>query len=289
MTNTFSAITRRNALGGLAIAGTIGAVNTDAVAATRSLDLSNPVDYMNALVQMRASLGPRLRMGFIKGVYYGVAEDRITPLYGVLAGTFSKFKARADGTYDIYSFEVAYFTDWNSGELLDTYLNPYTGKTVKVPVTRMGPSHQVLTAQGTRVQGPAADLPGFEFKNRFLPARVVGDDVAIVEENIAGTAKGAKGPPFHYNEVTTLQASLKELSAGKPHVSTRVHFSVVVSWRPWLEMGDMPGHLFGDGTGRHIDRIEDFPPYYVELTRKLHPDAIGEPEAILDRAAAKAG
>ena len=45
---------------------------------------------------MRGALDGRLCMGYVKGLYYGVVEDRITPLYGVLGGTFSRFQ-RVEG------------------------------------------------------------------------------------------------------------------------------------------------------------------------------------------------
>jgi hypothetical protein len=260
--------------GALSLARPSGAAETG-----RLLDMNNRADYFNAVMQMRGSRDNRLCMGFIKGNYYGVVDNKLTPLYRVLAGTFSRFQARSDGNYDGATFEVAYFTDWNTGELLDTFANPLNGKTVKVPITRMGPSRILLTPDGMKVV--ASSRPGMEMRHRFLPARVVGDDVWIVEENFV-SATPEKGPPFNYNEVTTYHASLKALSAPKEmRAPTDVHFTVVVSWRPWLEMGDSKGHLLGDGTGRHIDRIEDFPPEYVALTKKHHPDAINDPAGVL--------
>jgi hypothetical protein len=276
------AFSRRGSLGLLSAAAVAAAAGAPAAAAGgKLLDLGQRADYFNAVMQMRGSKDERLCMGFIRGNYYGLVANKLTPLYHVLAGTFSRFKRRADGNYDGATFEVAYFTDWNTNALLDTYLNPLTGKTVKVPITRMGPSRILLTPDGMKPVTTGLP-PGMQVNHRFLPARVVGDDVWIVEENFVGTAPDAKGPPFNYNEVTTYRASLKALSDSKQmRAPTDVHFTVVVNWRPWLEMGDIAGNLLGDGGGRHIDRIEDFPPEYVALTRKHHPDAIDDPQGVL--------
>ena len=43
----------------------------------------------------------------------------------------------------------------------------------------------------------------------------------------------------------------------------------------------MRGHTPAHGSGTRIDRLEDYPPYYLELTRQFHPDVIEDPLAIL--------
>ena len=61
------------------------------------VDFSDPEQHFNALIKIRASLDDRLCRGFIKGRYYGVVENELTPLYNVLAGTISQYKKRDDG------------------------------------------------------------------------------------------------------------------------------------------------------------------------------------------------
>ncbi len=247
------------------------------------LDFSNPVDHFDAVMQVRGSKDTRLCMGFLKGNYYGLVDNKLTPLYCVLAGTFSRFQKRNDGNYDGATFEVAYFTDWNTGELLETYVNPFTGKTVKVPITRSAPGRILLTPDA--IKPVTTSFPaGTAFNHRFLPARVVGDDVWLVEENFVSRETDGKTPAFAYNEVTTYRASHKALSApGAARAPSEVHYAVAVTWRPWLEMGDLKGNLVCDGSGKHIDKIEDFPPDYVALTKKHYPEAIADPLGVLSK------
>lgn len=274
-------ISRRGSLG--LMSGALVAPHAASAATSKLLDFSKEADLFNAQMQVKGSKDTRLCMGFIKGNYYGLTDNRLKPMYHVLAGTFSRYQKRADGNYDGATFEVAYFTDWDTNELLDTYLNPYTGKTVKVPITRMGPS-RILMSPGHMTPVASSLPPGMQVSHRFLPPRVVGDDVWIVEENFVSTPPDFKGPSFNYNEVTTYHASHKALSNPKEmRAPTDVHFSVAVSWRPWLEMGDIKGNLIGNGTGRHINKVEEFPPEYVALTKKLHPDAINDPLGVLSK------
>ena len=248
--------------------------------AQRKLDLSNRADYLTAIQKMRGALDERLCMGGITGIYYAVMEEKLIPLYGVNAGTFSRYKKMPDGTFEGRTFEVAYFTDWNTGQLLETYKNPITGETVDVPQTRMGPSKVTVTADGLKI----GEGRGLSVNHRFLPARVVNNDVWIVEESLVSMPDGAPGPRFRYNEVTTYHATLDDLNnPALNQTPTLVHFSVVVTWRPWLKMGDRPGHLMGNGTGRRYAKMTDYPALYQELTKKHHPDVWADPGAILDK------
>jgi hypothetical protein len=288
MTDTPTFTSRRSAIGfgtlalGLPALGSAFASGAQAQTAGKPLDLSNKADFLTALQKMRGALDGRICMGYVKGLYYGVVDDRITPLYGVLGGTFSRYKKLANGNFEGRTFEVAYFTDWTTGQLLDTFKNPYTGETVSVPQTRMGPSTIIITPDGLQIGG-GGGLPGMNVAHRFLPARVVNNDVWIVEESIVGTSPDSKGPKFSYNEVTTMQTTLSELNDPKlMQTPTHVHYSVVVSWRPWLKMGDRPGHLMGNAAGRRLNKMTDYPIEYQEWTKKYHADVWADPSAILD-------
>jgi hypothetical protein len=275
---------RRSALGLGALALTLplmpGAVSPAAAqAAGKALDLGTKADFLTAVQKMRGALDERICMGYVKGVYYGVVDTRLTPLYGVLGGTFSRYKKLPDGNYEGRTFEVAYFTDWNTGQLLEKFKNPYTGEVVDVPQTRMGPSTITVTAEGLKI----GEGRGLVVKHRFLPARVVNDDVWIVDESMVSTPPDFQGPKFFYNEVTTLQARLKDLNdPNLKQTPTHVHFNGVVSWRPWLKMGDRPGHLLGNAAGRRLNKMSEYPAEYQAWTKTHHPDVWADPDAILD-------
>ena len=282
-----SRLSRRSILGGLGGAGLIAAGATPSHAASNgaTLDFSKPEDRMTALIKMRASMDDRIVMGGVKGLYYGVVDNKIMPLYGVLAGTMARYNVKDDNTIEGVSFEVAYFTYWETGELLDTFKNPYTGETVEVPQTRMGPSKLELTYEGRRAPSENPALAGLEINHRFLPPRNEHGKVYLVEESVVGTPPDFKGPQFHYNEVTTYMAKMSDLADPNVMIANdATHFNGIVSWRPWLNMGDRPGHLFGTAAGGRFATVDDFPPYYVELTNKHHPDVFGDTAALLEQA-----
>ncbi|MEQ9109371.1 MAG: DUF1838 family protein [Rhodospirillaceae bacterium] len=275
-------LSRRALLGGIGGAGLMAA-GTPALAATgHTLDFSNRRDQLTALIKMRASMDNRIVMGGVKGYYYGVVNNKMTPLYGVLAGTLATYKQVDEWNYEGASFEVAYFTDWETGELLETFDNPYTGETVEVPQTRSGPSKLFLSLEGRRAPSDNPALAGLDINHRFITPRNDNGTVVLVEEIRVGTPDGFSGPSFHYNEVTTYRAQMADVA--NPDVmlaNDSTHFNGIVSWRPWLKMSGHPGHLFGTATGGRFETIEDYPPYYVELTNKHHPDVFSDPAALL--------
>jgi hypothetical protein len=275
-------MTRRRALGalGMSAAATASAGATGAQSGP-ALDWSRPETQMAALIRMRGALDDRLVVSFLEGVYYGVMETRLTPLYGLSAGLFRRYRARADGGYDYLNFELVYVTDLDTGGLLQSFTNPYSGKTGKPPQTRLGPSRLTITPARAVVRpGPAQSAVAF---HRFRPAQIVGDDVWIVEES----AVRAPAPMnFAFNEVLTYRAGLADLAAaGSAHVTTHVHFTPVIGWRPWQGMegheAALRSHVTGSCAGRVVTSLNDLPARYLRWTEELHPDVLQDPLALL--------
>src|SRR4051812_44539527 len=122
-----SILTRRKLIAAAAVA-TGGSVVGDqsllfssAAAAQRQADFADPKTRMSSVMKLFGATDDRLCFGFVDGTYYGVADQRMTPMFGVLAGVFSRFVPRSDGTYDGATLEVAYYTDTHTGEILDKF------------------------------------------------------------------------------------------------------------------------------------------------------------------------
>jgi hypothetical protein len=258
------------------LAATPAATQADA-----RLDWRQPATQMDALIRMRGALDDRLVISFLEGVYYGVVAARIRPLYGLSAGLFRQYRPRSDGGWDYANFELVYVTDLESGELLTEFRNPYTGRTGKPPQTRLGPSRLTISPQREVIRGAAlaADDAGF---HRFRPARIVGDDVWILEES------AVQAPPplnFSFNEVLTYRARAADLAdRNLTHVPTEVHFNSVIGWRAWQGMETFegaPGHVMGNCAGRVVTRLEELPARYRSWTERHHPDVLTRPLELL--------
>ena len=248
----------------------------------KGLDLSNSTDRHTAIVKMRGTFGTEMVMGYVAGRYYGYSEGRMTPLFGLLAGTFTQHRLLANGDVQGVTFELAYFTDWDTGELLERWKNPYTHRTVDVPRFRTEPGRFTISREGRIV---TETVPaGGTHVDLFLEPVVVGNDVWITEANQTQVPTADPARPFFYNELVTMHALQSDLdNASLKSVPTAMNFQSEVSWRPWQQMGDTPGHLVGNAAGRKLTRIDDFPERYIPWSRKYHPDVFVDLPAFLNK------
>lgn len=244
------------------------------------LDLADRRDLLTAIAKLRGATDDRLCIGYVVGTRYAVPEHRAIPMMGILAATFSQYRRVSDDAFEARALEVAYFTDLATGKLLEKWKNPVTGTTVEVPLTRMGPSRIRVTADGLTVANPSGEASGLKLTHVFQPPVLVGDNVWLTEQI---NVDGPPGPrPFVYNELSTFHARKSELDdPARATVAAQVQYQSLITYRPWMGFGDTPGHTLARGAGVHVSRIGELPPYYLELTRRLHPDVLKDPLALL--------
>lgn len=268
-----------SAAGGLAVAG----LGVSRAAQAAVPDLSDPAQFLTSVIKMRGATDGSLAMGWIKGQRYAVYEGRAIPMFGLLAGTFFTYTRIDELTFEMRSFEVAYWTDLKTGKLLERWENPITGKVVDVPQTRMGPSVVPVKPAGFDLTAVPRMAP-LDSDHLFHPAIVEDDDVWITEEiKISGDPPNSGPVPFRYNEMTTYHTKLSDLA--KPDlvtVPTSINYQSLVGFTPWAGMEGVDAMNMGRGAGRRETRVEDMPAYYLELTEKYHADVLNDPIAVLN-------
>ncbi|MBC2669878.1 DUF1838 family protein [Novosphingobium piscinae] len=274
---------RRTALAALAAVPALAAGPAVAAGRTRrrtALDLASPADRLRAFRLMRGGLDEALAVSWVSARYYGVVEDRMDPLFAVVSAVFSRSRSVADGGFDMVSFELAWFTDPDSGKALDTWRNPYTGQEVKVPSGGFNPSRVHFSPNLDF--SLAKPIPGLEMAHEVLPFDARGDDVWVTERSRTALTFPGAPRPFRYSESNTFHASRAALEApGATRVTSAVAFTNVCSWRPWMGMGDRPGHLTATGIGRQNAARDSLPPAWVEATTARRPEVLRDPGAIL--------
>ncbi len=274
--------TRRGLLGGVGAGLALAAV--PAIAATKAsakqaLDVSSAEGRLRTFIMMRGALDEDLIASWVSARYYGVVDDRMDPLFAVVSAVFSRYRQVADG-FEAVNFELAWFTDPETGKALDTWRNPYTGKDCKVPVGGLPPSKFRFGKDLSFHLG--RDVPGLEMEHDVLPFDVRGDDVWVTERSRTAARFPGAARPFRYSESNTFHASRADLQRrGATRVTSDVTFTNVCSWRPWMEMGDRPGHLTATGFGRQNATTASFPPAWIEATQARRPEVLKDPAAIL--------
>ena len=60
------------------------------------------------------------------------------------------------------------------------------------------------------------------------------------------------------------------------------HFNDILSYPPWLGMGDRPGDFVSRGFGRKVSSFDAMPLKWQELVRMRHPEIYEDPAGALD-------
>ena len=243
--------------------------------------IDTPAGRMRAFMLMRGALDDRLVIGCLSGRYWGCVNGVMTPLFDVVSATFSRYKPRPDGSYRSVSLEQAYFLDRTTGEWLQSYANPYTGKTVKVPTGGYPPTATVFTTD-LEMQ-VAKPQPGMVLNHVATPFTVQGDDVMMTEVITATTTPPGGGKLGLFHETVGLHARLSELRRpDAKKVRCVTSYTSVKSWRTWLEMGDHPGETVSTGQGVYAATLATLPAAWLAVAQRHRPELLADPTKLLD-------
>ena len=274
-------INRRGALAGLAA----GAVAAPALARSigakaGGIDFTTPAGRFRTFMLMRGALDEQLVIGWMQANYYGVVDDRMEPLFDVVAAVFNRYRRLADGGVEVVNAELAWFVDRETGKAMDSFRNPYTGVSVDVPGGGLSPSKYTFGPDLSMRLG--REMPGMEFAHEVLPPVVRGGDVWITERSRSSFPIPGQVKLMRYSESNVFHAPRSAVEArGATRVVSDVSFTNVVSWRPWMKMGDHPGHLTASGAGRHGASLASLPPAWLGATRARRPEVLRDPAALV--------
>ncbi|NKB44793.1 MAG: DUF1838 domain-containing protein [Alphaproteobacteria bacterium] len=291
---------RRSILsGGLAASLTfgVGPFSQISSAANGTFDPSDPVSVLRNLHRMRGSEEGLIAMGWLKGQRYGVVDAEIIPLMGMVTGTFARHKILADGSIELTSFELAFYTDLETGKVLDTLQIPYTGKTVEVPRLMLGPNKSTIRpvfheltetggeAERTDSETAMRPMGSIRFERWLGPVTVKSGNVWITE---ASSAKVIPADPTAdkviYSESVTYKGDYEDVTnPDLPTISSTLSYTGITSWRPWMQMGDLPGHTTSHALGSKAFDVEGLPDDYREMAEQYYPEALADPQAVLDK------
>lgn len=293
------AVSRRAALGGILGAG-VGMAAPVAHGATsgniRPLDVEDPRENLYGFAKMWGTIGPKAVLSGYYGVQYGiVGSQRAKPLFGFCGFGNIRNVIQPDGSVKVMGKECSYFTDLATGEILDSWDNPYTGEKVKVYTFlndrfrgSLGLEQKVFkVGDGETVNNDLGDGKPKPFR---LPWQRVGDqyllgwDYAHEYTNPVtpeGWPKASTGPRINPSEHFTIFTPADEID-DRSVVSARFHagFMRQGPWWPWMRMGGsgVDGVLMGR---MHSYKItggpEDVPKAVLKRVEKERPDLLEEP------------
>lgn len=239
-----------------------------------------PGGTLRTFMRMRGLGSHPVAIGCLKGVYNGVVDGVVTPLFGVVSATFSNYR-EVEGGFEIRSAELAYFTHLDAGTVLETWRNPYTNEVVSVPTSQLPPTTARIGAN-LRINSTEPGGPGVQFSQSVSQPQIVGKEVWFNETIVALREASSTQPAFHYTDSTVLRARLAEFDKhSTAPVRSETSYQSVVSWRTWLKMDAHPGCMVGFGNGLYGTAIQELPHEWIKATELQRPEILTDPEAML--------
>lgn len=257
------------------------------------LNLKSHPDLLRAHLKMRASLDNSLNMGWLEGKRFSISEGRVEPLCGMRAATFSRLNRVLDHELEYLVLEISFYTDFETGEPIEEMVMPFSGSRVKVPVHRFGPQRVRFSVRLDETEHftpePGTSQAAFATAGSVSMTKSIdvdserdGNLILRHEEYGRRYPQDSDRPTMFYRE-TTLWTAPKDqvLNPAVNTVDSEVAYSAMTSFRPWMEMGDIPGHTFSNGFGRRARAVDEIPKAYRSYVQKVHPDVLGDPMALL--------
>lgn len=285
------------AIGGTAALAATGPLNAKPGGNIRPLEIHDPRENLYGWAKMWGTIGDKAVLSGYQGIQYAiVGEKRAKPLFGYAGFGNIRNAIQPDGSVKVMGKECGYFTDLESGEILDHWDNPWTGERVEVfaflndrfrgtlglerKVFKVGDGETANNDIGKAKKGDPFLLPWQAIGDQYL----LGWDYAheytnpVTPEGWPKASTGHRVNPSEHFTLFTPRAEIDDRSI----LSARYHagFMRQAPWWPWMRMGQsgVKGVLMGRMHSYKITGgMDDVPAAVRKRVEKDRPDLFEEP------------
>ncbi|MEP2734780.1 MAG: DUF1838 family protein [Erythrobacter sp.] len=279
------------ASGGAASAGT---ASLDKGLKGDFLDLTTPRGNRDALARIMGNVDMKsTKVGWYSGIVQGVRPNEpVRDLMGFTGFSCTKLLPSLEGKdpgYRKVLREVGYYTDLKTGEVMDTWFNPYLEEEVKVVHIANDPFNFELTDYvplppsygGLNGEAPPK-IPlqlNWERKGDFLG---LAQRINLFYPAALQPSKWPRESGSTFNRVTEnflYQMDWNAMQAPNATVvKTTGSWNRITPWFPWMLMGQSEGHITYNcfmGSGDSLDLADQVALDYAE---KTHPKYLSAPD-----------
>jgi len=269
-------MTLKSTLGAMLIAltGTGSALAAD-------IDLQTPQGALQAMRKIHCSLVDGEPVTYYwKGRVFarrqGERDKHVFDVQGMNVRTCSKISdpKKGDG-YRLVSREILLYVDKNTGEILRTWDNPWTGASNDVLHVANDPVSMSVYTTGrdgkpTKFGG---DVLGDKWQLSFtIPLFYPNPLGSRYQQEIGGT--------YHASEMFNFFGDLDDLvDENKSGASVSIGWTRMSQWLPWMKMSGREGVLYMHTAGRRLESWNDLPDWFQKEIRDHYPKYVGPPPA----------
>jgi hypothetical protein len=256
----------------VAVAGTL--FSLPVLAGT--LDLSKPADAHQAMLRLVGDLdGKPVFKDWDVTIFAVLPGAKPRPILRMQGYNAGRLIAKPDGSHDWVTREVSYYQDLKSGQIVESWANPFNNQKVCIVQVANDPvsSHFVPPTENGRA-------PHFAIAGDFGALRM---DIPLAYPNALPPAEypeESTGPTYLASEHFIFFASRADLSSDVQR-STPTHYSWFRTgpWLPWMKMGQTPGYLIYSGQGNKYASFDELPAAVKAYTLKHYPTYVTAPDS----------
>ncbi len=219
---------------------------------------------------------------WLRGRRFGFVDQRMTPFFTMHVGSMHRCRNLGEGRYEVATAAAIYFTDLARGELLETWANPITGRSVRFNYPAPSRAVTVYSESTGLLSEPTMPGARVERRHEVAPLQVVGPDAWLTEESYLQLHRDADGSSMRVQDMYTFTSPVAALRDARLRFVPAVEqFNDYNDWSPRFEMGDRPGSSVARCAGRKVATLTEMPDEWLRLARRVHPEAIRDPARTL--------
>jgi len=273
-------ITRRTSLallgGGLVSASCDSQSTTSKQTDHLLLDVSNPENLHYMHRKLAYALDDRLTYWSIEALRMGFRDGVLTPFWNLHVGIIYKCENLGEFRYRNDAVLKVYYTDLKTGQLLETFDNPYTGETVSAVQPKLFKTSRIFGLTG--IEPKNKDNPRIYKNDAIGPARIIGDDIWLNADSILRSEPpNRKNRLLQVNDWSTYHGSMNEVSnpALQSAAATHTFNDLNTFNHSWVGMDDVPEvWSISRGFGRKSHSPEGLPEIFKSLAKDTHPELL---------------
>ncbi len=243
----------------------------------RRLDLEDTRDNLDAYIKTRSDVAGADAPLWTTGYIYSFIPGQRSKLLFKTTGLAISRTVKDDEGYAWLNRECLYFQDPESGEVLDSWFNPYLEREVEVFHIRNTSVNNRYEYEGEN--GPF-HAPYVEHSGDVIfysDLMFFGPSPLDVEEYPAYV-----GSP-HYQGAAVYNHHAKRADLENPDLGAAPATLSWVSnrqWAPWMEMGSWAGGMIASTHGKKLVSVKDLPRDMLDYMEANDPEYLRSPEQV---------
>ena len=268
-------IQRRNFILGLGLASLMSHEEVNArvtgIIPDNISDLNLPVNNVTNMLRMQATIGNEEQIPWhYTGILWAQKHsEQPIPMVKIEGMESYKVIPLEDGSYEILGNMVTFFRDIETGEMIDEYKNPFTGKTNKVEpnlrkATSIGRGLNIST-MGIRPTSFIDQMPD----NPLLIDWNFGADTVWMQNQ---TAYPPGLTPPRLQRFTMFSPLDKFVDQSILSLPTMFTATVLMPYLHWMDMDDEEGHTLWHASGVKLNDMSELPEEYSSRLMSEYSD-----------------